>query len=147
MQASKLEEEKERSLGVLLGSAGAGGTNIYQLAPIDQCQTETVLRWCSTSDVYGRKLLLHVGLGGMAACIMIEWFAASRFNHLGPNIYYLEVVAVTLMPATLCSSRTHPKIGKHVYESGAGDHFARPPAVNDCQLWYGGFYPVLAGVE
>ncbi|KAK3844251.1 MAG: major facilitator superfamily domain-containing protein [Linnemannia gamsii] len=112
------------SLGVLLGSAGAGGTNIYQLAPIDQCQTETVLRvihllesrigtltgigillslakWCSTSDVYGRKLLLHVGLGGMAACIMIGWLAASRFNHLGPNIYYLEVVALTLMPAPL----------------------------------------------
>ncbi|KAF9541387.1 hypothetical protein EC957_003117 [Mortierella hygrophila] len=56
-------------------------------------------KWCSTSDVYGRKLLLHVGLAGVATCVMIGWFAASRYNQFGRNVYYLEVVALTLMPA------------------------------------------------
>lgn len=88
----------------------------------DPCQTETVLalihllegrirtmtgigtllslaKWCSTSDVYGRKLLLHVGIAGIATCVMVGWFAASRYNHFGPNVYYLEVVTFTLMPA------------------------------------------------
>ncbi|OAQ34787.1 MFS general substrate transporter, partial [Linnemannia elongata AG-77] len=88
----------------------------------DPCQTETVLavihllegrmrtmtgfgmllslaKWCSTSDIYGRKLLLQVGLAGIATCVMIGWFAASRYNQFGSNVYYLEVVALTLMPA------------------------------------------------
>lgn len=59
----------------------------------------SLAKWCSTSDIYGRKLLLQVGLAGIATCVMIGWFAASRYNQFGSNVYYLEVVALTLMPA------------------------------------------------
>ncbi|KAF9154703.1 hypothetical protein BG015_000158 [Linnemannia schmuckeri] len=93
-----------------------------QLAPLDECMTPTMIgmvrqlesrivtissvsllltlaKWCSLSDVYGRKLLFHIGLAGTAIYICLNWFAASRYNILGYYVYYLEAVSFTLIPA------------------------------------------------
>lgn len=59
----------------------------------------TLAKWCSLSDVYGRKLLFHIGLGGTAIYICLNWFAASRYNFLGYYVFYLEAVSFALIPA------------------------------------------------
>ncbi|KAG0073956.1 hypothetical protein BGZ90_011147 [Linnemannia elongata] len=59
----------------------------------------TLAKWCSLSDVYGRKVLFHIGLAGTAVYICLNWFAASRYNFLGYYVYYLEAVSFALMPA------------------------------------------------
>ncbi|KAK3844341.1 MAG: major facilitator superfamily domain-containing protein [Linnemannia gamsii] len=91
------------------------------LAPIDECKTATMLqivrqidgrigtiagicilltlaKWCSTSDLYGRKFLMHIGLIGIALSTVLNWFAASSYNFLGYYVYYLEAVCLCLFP-------------------------------------------------
>ncbi|KAF9908311.1 hypothetical protein EC991_009955 [Linnemannia zychae] len=63
------------------------------------CLLLTLAKWCSLSDVYGRKLLLHIGLAGMAIFIMINWFAASRYNFAGYYLYYLQGLSFAFFPA------------------------------------------------
>ncbi|KAF8946058.1 hypothetical protein BGZ47_001383 [Haplosporangium gracile] len=59
----------------------------------------TLAKWCSLSDVYGRKLLFHIGPAGAVIYVCLNWFAASRYNILGYYVYYLEAVSFTLIPA------------------------------------------------
>ena len=58
----------------------------------------TLAKWCSLSDVYVRKLLFQAGLAGIASFLLIQLFAATRFNVFGSNIYYLEAVVGCVMP-------------------------------------------------
>ncbi|KAF9908310.1 hypothetical protein EC991_009954 [Linnemannia zychae] len=107
---------QEGLLPVGSGGQGAGGA-----LGKDQCKTETVLaifsliqgrirtvtgicailtlaKWCSVSDVYGRKFLFQAGMTGITLYILVNVFAASRFNVFGSNIYYLEALFGGLMP-------------------------------------------------
>ncbi|KAF9146749.1 hypothetical protein BGX30_009531 [Mortierella sp. GBA39] len=59
----------------------------------------TLSKWCSLSDVYGRKLLIHIGLVGTVIFICLNWFAASRYNFLGYYVFYLEAVSFAMIPA------------------------------------------------
>ncbi|KAF9122527.1 hypothetical protein BGW39_009692 [Mortierella sp. 14UC] len=59
----------------------------------------TLAKWCSLSDIYGRKLLFHIGLAGTAIFIMFSWFAASRYNLAGYYLYYLQALSFALFPA------------------------------------------------
>ncbi|OAQ34788.1 MFS general substrate transporter [Linnemannia elongata AG-77] len=104
------------------GSFGLLSEGVSQWAPLDECMTPTMIgmvwqlesrivtissvsllltlaKWCSLSDVYGRKVLFHIGLAGTAVYICLNWFAASRYNFLGYYVYYLEAVSFALMPA------------------------------------------------
>lgn len=58
----------------------------------------TLAKWCSLSDVYGRKFLFQAGMAGIALYISINIFAATRFNVFGSNVYYLEAVIAGFMP-------------------------------------------------
>lgn len=60
----------------------------------------TLSKWCSLSDVYGRKVLFHIGLAGTAIYICLNLFAASRYNVLGYYLFYLEAVSFALIPAS-----------------------------------------------
>ncbi|KAK5821710.1 major facilitator superfamily domain-containing protein [Linnemannia elongata] len=104
------------------GSIGGGMGNLGSLlAGVDECKTGTVLsiisllqsrirtvtgicviltlaKWCSLSDVYGRKFLFQAGMAGIALYISINIFAATRFNVFGSSVYYLEAVVAGCMP-------------------------------------------------
>jgi hypothetical protein len=65
------------------------------------CRTAVILtlaKWCSLSDVYGRKFLFQAGTAGIALYISINIFAATRFNIFGSNVYYLEAVVAGFLP-------------------------------------------------
>jgi len=48
--------------------------------------------------MFGRKVLLQVGLYGIAISLLLNWFAASRFNFLGYYIYYIHAFILGLAP-------------------------------------------------
>lgn len=58
----------------------------------------TLAKWCSLSDVYGRKFLFQAGMAGIALYITLNIFAATRFNVFGSNVYYLEAVVAGFLP-------------------------------------------------
>ncbi|KAG0376965.1 hypothetical protein BGX24_006947 [Mortierella sp. AD032] len=97
-------------------------TDTLSMAPIEECMTPTLIsmvrqvetrvitisaisllltlaKWCSLSDVYGRKLLFHIGLAGMAVYILVNWFAASRYNLAGYYVFYLQAFSFAMFPA------------------------------------------------
>ncbi|KAK3844250.1 MAG: major facilitator superfamily domain-containing protein [Linnemannia gamsii] len=62
------------------------------------CVILTLAKWCSVSDKYGRKFLFRAGMAGITLYILVNLFAATRFNAFGSNVYYLEAVVGGLMP-------------------------------------------------
>ncbi|KAG0376964.1 hypothetical protein BGX24_006946 [Mortierella sp. AD032] len=114
----------------LQGDGGAPGNftsalgGVRALVPADQCNTEAVIgfvallkgrvgailgiftlltlaKWTSLSDVLGRKFLLHVVMCSICASLLLNWFAASRFNIFGYRVYYIEAVVTGLVPSVL----------------------------------------------
>ncbi|KAG0291242.1 hypothetical protein BGZ96_005376 [Linnemannia gamsii] len=75
------------------------GAAIGASAVMDSLVLLTLSKWCSLSDVYGRKVLFHIGLAGTAMYICLNLFAASRYNVLGYYLFYLEAVSFALIPA------------------------------------------------
>ncbi|KAK3844253.1 MAG: major facilitator superfamily domain-containing protein [Linnemannia gamsii] len=114
----------------LQGDGGVPGNftsalgGVRALVPADQCNTEAVIgfvallkgrvgailgiftlltlaKWTSLSDVLGRKFLLHVVMCSICASLLLNWFAASRFNIFGYHVYYIEAVVTGLVPSVL----------------------------------------------